>query len=61
MFRERRGRDGRDSQSTGTRVNEVEMQRIRVVDSHTYEMTLKFPSGAYLPAMASPFNCIYAD
>ena len=33
----------------------------RVVDSHTYEMTLKFPSGAYLPAMASPFNFIYAD
>lgn len=33
----------------------------RVVDSHTYEMKLKFPSGAYLPAMASPFNFIYAD
>jgi peptide/nickel transport system substrate-binding protein len=33
----------------------------RVVDDLTYEMTLKFPSGAYLPAMASPFNFIYAD
>lgn len=33
----------------------------RVVDSHTYEMKLKFPSGAFLPAMASPFNFIYAD
>ena len=33
----------------------------KVVDSHTYEMKLKFPSGAYLPAMASPFNYIYAD
>ena len=33
----------------------------RVVDSHTYEMKLKFPSGAYLPSMASPFNFIYAD
>ncbi|MEM7056844.1 MAG: ABC transporter substrate-binding protein [Pseudomonadota bacterium] len=32
-----------------------------VVDSHTYEMKLKFPSGAYLPSMASPFNFIYAD
>ena len=33
----------------------------RVVDDHTYEMKLKFPSGAYLPSMASPFNFIYAD
>ena len=33
----------------------------RVVDDLTYEMKLKFPSGAYLPAMASPFNFIYAD
>lgn len=33
----------------------------RVVDSHTYEMKLKFPSGAYIPSMASPFNFIYAD
>ncbi len=33
----------------------------QVVDSHTYEMTLKYPSGAYLPSMASPFNFIYAD
>ena len=33
----------------------------RVVDDFTYEMKLKFPSGAYLPAMASPFNFIYAD
>ena len=33
----------------------------RVVDELTYEMKLKFPSGAYLPAMASPFNFIYAD
>ncbi len=32
-----------------------------VVDSHTYEMKLKFQSGAYLPSMASPFNFIYAD
>lgn len=33
----------------------------RVVDALTYEMKLAFPSGAYLPAMASPFNFIYAD
>lgn len=33
----------------------------RVVDDHTYEMTLNFPSGAYLPSMASPFNFIYAN
>ncbi|MEM0989432.1 MAG: ABC transporter substrate-binding protein [Pseudomonadota bacterium] len=33
----------------------------RVVDDFTYEMTLAYPSGAYLPAMASPFNFIYSD
>ena len=33
----------------------------RVVDDFTYEMKLKFPSGAYLPAMASPFNFIYSN
>jgi len=33
----------------------------RVVDSSTYEMTLKYASGAYLPSMASPFNFIYSD
>jgi len=29
-------------------------------DPETFVMKLKFPSGAYLPAMASPFNFIYS-
>ncbi|MEM1160953.1 MAG: ABC transporter substrate-binding protein [Pseudomonadota bacterium] len=29
-------------------------------DDETFVMKLKFPSGAYLPAMASPFNFIYS-
>lgn len=33
----------------------------QVVDDYTYEMTLKYASGAYLPSMASPFNFIYAN
>ncbi|MFQ5567027.1 MAG: ABC transporter substrate-binding protein, partial [Paracoccaceae bacterium] len=34
---------------------------IEMPDDFTVVFNLKFPSGAFLPAMASPFNFIYAD
>ena len=37
------------------------VESVEATDSHTVVFKLKFPSGAFLPALASPFNFIYAD
>ena len=36
------------------------VESFEATDDHTVVFKLKFPSGAFMPAMASPFNFIYA-
>ena len=36
------------------------VEKVSAPDDHTFVMKLKFPSGAFIPALATPFNFIYA-